>query len=205
MIALRKAHEWSLDSIQQFHSEQFLLFRHDRVVRFNQSINAQREEYTFFRRVSKEFRRRDKVLFSGNACSPRCWPYVTRICRRLGIMWSVTIRKSGWGLLKSNTAMPTPTPARRVPLPPRIRTAAVRRGLAAPKRASSRGRADRTDRIRPRSRIGHRPAAVPEAIIPLTSPTLPVVYLAAPLTAISPIASKIPTERGHRIVSFHRF
>lgn len=85
--------------------------------------------------------------------------------------------------------MPTPTPARRVPRP-RIRIAVVRRGLATPRRASSRGRADRTDRIRPKGRPGHRAAAVLEAITPLTSLTLPVVYLVAPLTAISPTASK---------------
>lgn len=143
----------------------------------------------------------ENVLFSGNACSPHCWPCVTRIYRRLGIMWSVTIRKSGWGLLKSSTAMPTPTPAQRIP-PLRIRTAAVRRGIATPKRASSRGRAGRTGHTRPRGRLGRRPAVVQEATIPLTSPTLPVVYLAAPLTAISPTASKLLIG-WHSILLFH--
>lgn len=102
--------------------------------------------------------------------------------------------------------MPTPTPAHRVPPPLRIRTrtAAVRRGLATPKRTSSRGRADRTDRIRPRGHLGHRVVAVLEAIIPLTSPTLPVVYLAVPLIAISPTACKFPTG-WPSIFSFHRF
>lgn len=46
------------------------------------------------------------------------------------------------------------------------------------------------DRTRPRGRLGHRPAAVLEAIIPLTTPTVPVVYLAAPPTAITPTAYK---------------
>ena len=90
--------------------------------------------------------------------------------------------------------MPTPTPAGRVLLPRlRIRIPVVPRGLVTARRASSRGRADRTDLTRPRDRPGHRAAEVLEAITPPTSLTLPVVYLAAPLTAISPTASKFLT------------
>lgn len=122
------------------------------------------------------------------------------IYRRLGITWYVTIRKSGWGLLKSSTAMPTPTPARRVLPRLRIRIPVVRRGLVTARRASSRGRADRTDLTRPRDRPGHRAAEVLEAITPPTSLTLPVVYLAVPLTAISPTGSKIPHPS---MLSFH--
>lgn len=91
--------------------------------------------------------------------------------------------------------MPTPTPARRLPPPPRIRTVAARTSPATARRASTRGRAARTDRTRPRDRPGHRVAALLEAIIPPTSPTLPAVCQAAPLTAISPTVSKFPTDR----------
>lgn len=93
--------------------------------------------------------------------------------------------------------MPTPTPARRLPPPPRIRTVAARTSLATARRASTRGRAAPTDRTRPRDRPGHRVAALLEAIIPPTSPTLPAVCQAAPLTAISPTVSKLPTDLRH--------
>lgn len=89
--------------------------------------------------------------------------------------------------------MPTPTPARRLPPPPWIRTAAARTSLATARRACTRGRAAPTDPTRPRDRPGHRVAALLEAIIPHTSPTLPVVCQVAPLTAISPTVSKFPT------------
>lgn len=108
-------------------------------------------------------------------------------------MWSVTIRRLGWGPLRNSTAIRTPTPAR--PAPRQIRTAVARRELRIARKVSSRERAARTARIRPRGRPGHHPAAGPEATAPRTSPRVPVVCPAEPAIVITLTAFKNPLIR----------
>ena len=63
MIALRKDRERSLDSI----------FIAPSRLCYTKYERAERRVCIFFStHLSKEFRRRNKVLFSGNACSPSC-------------------------------------------------------------------------------------------------------------------------------------